>query len=262
MDRSSPPARGAGVSIRIQNVRREFGGGVVALDGIDLHVSAGEFLALLGPSGCGKSTLLRLIAGLDRPQAGTVEVTGPTEDDAAAAPIAFVFQDAHLLPWRNLLGNVALPLELMRIPSAQRRGAVARALEMVGLRDAAERYPAQLSGGMRMRGSLARAMVTRPRLLLLDEPFAALDEITRHHLDEQLRRLWQQTGMTVVFVTHSTTEAAFLADRAVVLSRRPGRVVEDLHIDLPPHRTALLRGAAAFANETRLLYEALERGGA
>ena len=257
---ATQPQPGRGVRVRVSGVRRAFDSGVVALDGIDLDISAGEFVAILGPSGCGKSTLLRLIAGLDRPQAGTVDVRGAGPD--RRFDVAYVFQDAHLLPWRTVLRNVALPLELMGVDKARRDGAARAAIDQVGLTDAIGRYPAQLSGGMRMRASLARALVTRPKLLLLDEPFAALDEITRHHLDAQLRRLWADERMTVVFVTHSTAEAAFLAERAVVMSRRPGRVIEDRRIGLPPDRDSLTRGTAAFAEETHALYAALERGGA
>ena len=239
----------AGTRVSITGVRRSFDNGVVALDNITLDVAGGEFVAILGPSGSGKSTLLRLIAGLDQPQVGQVSVGQPR--------LAYVFQDAHLLPWRNVLSNVALPLELAGVPKELRRDAAMNAIEQVGLADAVTRYPAQLSGGMRMRASLARALVTDPSLFLLDEPFAALDEITRHRLDEQLRALWAQRRMTVVFVTHSIQEAAFLADRAVVLSRRPARVILDKRIDLPDERTEELRTTAAFARESHELHVAL-----
>jgi NitT/TauT family transport system ATP-binding protein len=229
---------------------------VAAVEGVDLAVAPGEFVAILGPSGCGKSTLLRMIAGLDEPDAGSIEIDG----GAGRSAIAYVFQDAHLLPWRTVLDNAALPLELLGRDAAERRDAARRAIQQVGLGDAADRFPAQLSGGMRMRVSLARALVTQPRLLLLDEPFAALDEITRQQLDDQLRALWRATGMTVLFVTHSIAEAVFLAERAVVLTRRPARVVLEHRIDLPPDRDAALRGDPRFANETRVLYEALARG--
>lgn len=251
----------SGLAVEINGVRRSFANGVVALDGIDLNAAPGEFLAILGPSGCGKSTLLRLIAGLDKAQAGKVRVGADSEPkDDRRADIAYVFQDAHLLPWRSVADNVALPLELMHVPKRDRIEASRRAIDLVGLGEAADRYPGQLSGGQRMRVSLARAMVTRPRLLLLDEPFAALDEITRQRLDEQLRQLWTDTGMTVLFVTHSTQEAVFLAQRAVVMTRRPGRIIEDHRIDLLADRDGLIRATPAFAQQTRVLYEALEKG--
>lgn len=253
----------AGTRVSLRNVRRVFPNGVVALDGVSFDVEPGEFVAVLGPSGSGKSTLLRLIAGLDAPQGGIVAVG---RDAPAATPeyksrgrsdIAYVFQDAHLLPWRNVLRNVALPLELMGVPKARRLSPARGAIEQVGLTDAIDRYPAELSGGMRMRASLARALVTDPSLFLLDEPFAALDEITRHRLDERLRDLWARRRMTVVFVTHSISEAVFLADRAVVLSRQPGRVLLDRRIDLPAERTEELRTSAAFARESHALHVAL-----
>jgi NitT/TauT family transport system ATP-binding protein len=244
------------VAIALEGVHRSFrseaGGDVVALAGIDLTVAAGEFVALLGPSGCGKSTLLRLVAGLDRPERGRV--------GGEPGRIAMVFQDAHLLPWRDVRANVELPLELLGRPLAERREVAARAIAQVGLGDATRRYPAELSGGMRMRASLARALVTEPRLLLLDEPFAALDELTRMALDDELRRLWREAGLSVLFVTHSIAEAAYLAERVVVLSRRPARVVLDHALALPPVRTAALRSEPAFARELGVLQEALRRG--
>jgi NitT/TauT family transport system ATP-binding protein len=243
--------------VTVRGVRQVFPGGVVALDSMDLEVASGEFLAILGPSGCGKSTLLRIIAGLDRPTSGELTIG---RSAASRFDVAYVFQDAHLLPWRTVLSNAALPLELQGIDRAERRKAATDALIKVGLGDALDRYPAQLSGGMRMRVSLARAMVTQPTLLLLDEPFAALDEITRQRLDEALRELWQSRKMTVIFVTHSTHEAVFLADRAVVLSKRPGRIVEDRRVELPSERAGALRATAEFARETRFVYDALERG--
>jgi NitT/TauT family transport system ATP-binding protein len=241
------------VGVTLHGVEKTFEGGVRALSPISLEVGAGEFVSVLGPSGCGKSTLLRMIAGLEKPSAGTIKCD-------KSAKIAFVFQDAHLLPWRNVLQNVVLPLELMHREGSSRATAAREALSQVGLSDAINRFPAQLSGGMRMRVSLARALVTEPDLLLLDEPFAALDEITRQKLDEQLRELWLSRGMTVIFVTHSIGEAAYLSERAVVMSKRPGRVVLDHRVDLPSVRPASLRGEAIFAREMRALFEALERG--
>jgi NitT/TauT family transport system ATP-binding protein len=240
-------------AVRVDGVTRTFPAGkVTAVDHLTLHVPTGQFVAILGPSGCGKSTLLRIIAGLDRADQGAVAV--------ASRNVGYVFQDAHLLPWRNVLTNVSLPLELAGTDKTERLARAARVLRDVGLADFAHRYPAELSGGMRMRVSLARALVTEPGLLLMDEPFAALDEITRQSLDEMLRDLWRKRPMTVLFVTHSIAEATFLAERAVVLTRRPARIVLDHPIDLPPHRTASLRGEPEFARETRTLYDALDQG--
>jgi NitT/TauT family transport system ATP-binding protein len=247
-----------GVAIALEGVHRTFrseaGGEVAALAGIDLEVRAGDFVALLGPSGCGKSTLLRLVAGLDQPQRGRV--------CGEPGRVAMVFQDAHLLPWRDVRGNVELPLELLGRAPGERRERSSRAIAQVGLADAEQRYPAELSGGMRMRASLARALVVEPRLLLLDEPFAALDELTRMALDDELRRLWREAALTVLFVTHSIAEAAYLAERVVVLSRRPARTVLDQRVALPPERTAALRGEPAFAREMGVLQQALRRGAA
>ena len=231
--------------------------GIPAVNRVTLSITPGEFVALLGPSGCGKSTCLRAIAGLQPVTSGRVTLLHRRN---ARRDVAFVFQDPHLLPWRNVLRNVALPLELMGVPKAERLDSARQALEQVGLADAMRRYPAQLSGGMRMRCSLARALVTNPKLLLLDEPFAALDEISRQRLDEMLRQLWLDWGMTVIFVTHSIQEAAFLANRAVVFTRRPATVVLDHVLDLPRQRAGEIRTDVAFARQTRILYDALHAG--
>jgi NitT/TauT family transport system ATP-binding protein len=226
----------------------------LVIAGMDLRVDAGEFLAVLGPSGCGKSTLLRMIARLDQPNAGSI-LFEPADERFQTA---FVFQDAHLLPWRTVLDNAALPLELMGVARAERQERARAALDQVRLLDVTDRYPAQLSGGMRMRVSLARALVTEPRLLLLDEPFAALDEITRFHLDVQLRELWQRRGMTVIFVTHSISEAAFLANRAVVMARRGGAIKLDRTLALPAERTNELRADPRLGHEMQALLGAIE----
>lgn len=243
--------RAAGVALQLNHVRRAFGRHVVIED-LSLEVAAGEFLAVLGPSGCGKSTLLRMLAHLDRPDAGEIRIEPPDPHTA------FVFQDAHLLPWRNTLDNAALPLELMGASRNDRRRRARQVLEQVGLSGVEDRYPAQLSGGMRMRVSLARALITEPRLLLMDEPFAALDEITRFNLEVQLRQLWRRLGMTVIFVTHSISEAAFLANRALVMARRGGGIVLDRRIDLPPERTNELRSSARLGQEMQALLGAME----
>jgi NitT/TauT family transport system ATP-binding protein len=256
-----PSAAPAGSSVSVRGVRHVFPGGVVAVESMDLEIKAGELISILGPSGCGKSTLLRIIAGLEKPTAGEVRVERPVgRTGNQRFDIAYVFQDAHLLPWRKVIDNAALPLELQGVDRAKRREVARDALGKVGLSDALDRYPAQLSGGMRMRVSLARAMVTEPTLLLLDEPFAALDEITRQRLDEQLRELWAARGMTVIFVTHSTGEAVFLSQRTVVMSKRPGRVVADRLVDLPATRHGALRATAEFARESRFVFESLEHG--
>jgi len=241
-----------GVALGLEGVRRVFEPNLTVIEGMDLRVDAGQFLAVLGPSGCGKSTLLRMIARLAAPDGGRI-VTKPETFQTS-----FVFQDAHLLPWRNTLDNTALPLELMGFGRDERHTKARAVLAQVGLAEAEQRYPAQLSGGMRMRVSLARALVTEPRLLLLDEPFAALDEITRFNLEVQLRELWQRLGMTVIFVTHSISEAAFLANRAVVLARRGGKIRLDRRVDLPPERTNDLRADPRLAHEMRHLMGAME----
>ena len=254
MGATSSSLQPGGVALDLNNVRRVYDGNLVVIDSLDLHVEAGEFLAILGPSGCGKSTLLRLIAGLSEPDAGRIALDPNTQ----RFQTAFVFQDAHLLPWRTVLDNAALPLELMGIARDRRYRSAHAALKQVNLEEAEGRYPAQLSGGMKMRVSLARALVTEPRMLLLDEPFAALDEITRFRLDNQLRELWKQRGMTVIFVTHSISEAAFLANRAVVLARRGGKINLDRRLDLPAERNDDLRADPRLGREMKILLEAME----
>ena len=227
-------------------------GGPTVFAGIDLDVTAGEFVAILGPSGCGKSTLLRMIARLIDPDGGRI-ITQPAEPRTA-----FVFQDAHLLPWRTVLDNTALPLELQGVNREERYRIARMELAHVGLTETLERFPAQLSGGMRMRVSLARALVTQPALLLLDEPFAALDEITRFNLEVQLRQLWETRGMTVLFVTHSISEAAFLANRAIVLARRGGAIKLDRSIALPDRRSNELRSDPRLGREMQELFAVME----
>jgi len=232
------------------------------LQDVDLVIDAGSFVALLGPSGCGKSTLLRFISGLEKPASGSIELSPGAGEANSRTKLAFVFQDAQLLPWRSVLDNVALPLELSGTRRAEARERARGPLAEVELSDVLERFPDQLSGGMRMRVSIARALVTEPSVLLLDEPFAALDELTRQRLDERLRKLWQSRRMTVIFVTHALAEAAFLAERALVMSRRPGRIVLDHRLDLPEERAFDLRADAAFAAQTAVLYRALQQYGA
>jgi NitT/TauT family transport system ATP-binding protein len=258
----SPGITAPGVPLRITGLRKRFaeqaGDPVEVLAGIDVDVPASQFVALLGPSGCGKSTLLRLVAGLDGADRGSLLVGGrPIRRREHPEAVAFVFQEAHLLPWRTLIKNVLLPLELRGMPRGESRDRALHMLEKVGLSDARERYPSQLSGGMQLRGSLARALVTDPKLLLLDEPFAALDEITRQRLDTLVYEIWRERRFTALFVTHSLREAAFLAQRAIMLSRRPARVVADRPIDLPADRAAELRVSLAYDELVERLYQDL-----
>jgi NitT/TauT family transport system ATP-binding protein len=236
-------------------VGRRFAGGTEALRDISLHLHTHDFLALLGPSGCGKSTLLRLIAGLDKPDTGTLAWRGGQAP--AAGEIGYVFQDATLLPWASATENVYLPLRLRGVGRAQARDAIAGVLARVGLTGFEDALPRQLSGGMRMRVSIARALVTRPRLLLMDEPFAALDEFTRHRLQGDLLALWRDLGTTIVFVTHSIYEAAFLARRIVLMTPRPGRIDHEIASPLTPGADTRLD--PAYATLVAAVSTAMER---
>ncbi len=223
---------------------------VTALQGVSLEVRSGEFLTLVGPSGCGKSTFLRVVADLIPPSSGTLSVLGVTPEAARLRrDIGFVFQDAALLPWRTALQNVELPLEVARGRTLSARAARAtprELLELVGLKGSEQAYPHELSGGMRQRVSIARALVSDPRILLMDEPFGALDEITRDRLNEELLRVWRELGMTILFVTHSIYEAAFLGQRVLMLASNPGRVQEIVPVNLPPLRTLAIRETPEF----------------
>ena len=236
-------------------------GPVTALTGIDLGVGRGEFVSLIGPSGCGKTTLLRLIADLEQPTGGTISVNGVTPHEARLArAYGYVFQAAALYPWRTVARNVALPLEIMGLDRATRDQRVRENLELVNLTGFERKFPWQLSGGMQQRASIARALAVRPELLLMDEPFGALDEIVRDHLNEQLLALWAKTNKTVVFVTHSIPEAVFLSTRIVVMSPRPGRVHDVIESDLPRERTLDIRETPEFLQIAHRVREGLRAG--
>ncbi|MCC6304508.1 MAG: ABC transporter ATP-binding protein [Rhodobacteraceae bacterium] len=248
-------AAGAGPAalVALDGVEKRFGD-LLALADFTLEAREGELVALLGPSGCGKSTVLRLIAGLARPGRGRI-AWGPAA--TAAGPPGVVFQDPTLMPWATVEANVRLPLRLAGIARRDARPAVAEALASVGLSARADAYPRELSGGMRMRVSIARALVTRPALLLMDEPFAALDEITRFRLNDDLLAIRARRGATIVFVTHSVFEAVFLADRIVVMTPRPGRAFREIAVAAPHPRTAAFRQSPAFAARCREVSAAL-----
>src|SRR6185437_7477772 len=231
---------------------KTFRNGVAALDQIDLAVPRGAFLSLLGPSGCGKSTLLRLIAGLTPPSAGAI-----TWPRGQGARIGFVFQEPTLMPWADVWHNVYLPPPPESIDKAAASARIAATLAAMGLDGFAHVYPRELSGGMKMRVSIARALVTEPQLLLLDEPFAALDEITRFKLNEDLLALWQRHHWTVIFVTHSVFESVFLSSRIVVMTKRPGRIVADVPIDLAYPRAPALRTQSDYATQCARLSQIL-----
>ena len=234
--------------VAIEGVSKQFRSGALALRNISMQVEQGEFVSLLGPSGCGKSTLLRLVSGLTQPTSGQITANGMTPANARAL-MSFIFQDATLLPWRTVEQNVGLGLELEHTAKAIRREKVAQMLELVGLTHVATRFPRQLSGGMKMRVSIARALVSRPRILLLDEPFAALDEMSRDRMNEELLRLYTEHRWTVLFVTHSVAEAVFLSKRIVILAPHPGRIAHVVPVELPWPRTAELRLTPVYEQE-------------
>ncbi|MCX5357462.1 ABC transporter ATP-binding protein [Streptomyces sp. NBC_00124] len=230
-------------------VDKRFDSGTTALSGVDLRVETGEFVAVVGPSGCGKSTLLRLASGLDVPSAGEIDMPG--------GDVGYVFQDATLLPWRSVLANVALPAELAGRPKSERHEDAMDAIRLVGLDGFEKQLPGQLSGGMRMRVSLARALMMRPALFLFDEPFGALDEMTRLRMQEELQRIFAETGFAGLFITHSVTEAVFLANRVVVMSARPGRITAEFEVPFAHPRPASLRYEPEFAAIAGAVSEAL-----
>jgi NitT/TauT family transport system ATP-binding protein len=243
-------------AISLQGVSKRFSSGPPIIGSLSLEIPHGQFVSIIGPSGCGKSTLLKLVAGLSTVTSGSVLVGGTTPA-AARKDLSFIFQDATLLPWRTVRRNVALGLELAGKPHPERDAIVLEKLRLVGLQQVAAMYPRQLSGGMKMRVSIARALASNPRVLLLDEPFAALDEMTRDRMNEELLRLREQNDWTVLFVTHSVAEAVFLSDRILVLAPHPGRLAHDISLSLASPRDAQTRLSAEFdrtvAEVSRLL---------
>jgi len=234
---------------------------VFALADIDLTVRHGEFVSFIGPSGCGKTTLLRVIADLAQQSEGEITVNGVSPSEARLArAYGYVFQAPALYPWRSVVRNVTLPLEIIGMPAAERAARAVKYLAMVGLEGFERKFPWQLSGGMQQRVSIARALSFEPKLLLMDEPFGALDEITRDHLNEQLLRLWEQTRKTVIFVTHSISEAVFLSSKIVVMSPRPGRIVEIIDGHLPADRTLDIRETPEFLAVAHRVRVALRAG--
>jgi NitT/TauT family transport system ATP-binding protein len=266
----SPPASTAAPVVTLDGVVKRFASGTLALDRFDLTIRAGEFISLLGPSGCGKSTALRLIAGLGVPSDGCISWGSaqgegtkardrPAKGRRSRPDIGFVFQEPTLMPWTTVLRNVMLPLDLDGVDRRQAAERASGALTRVGLAAFRDAYPRELSGGMRMRVSIARALVTDPPLLLMDEPFAALDEITRFRLNDDLLNLWRAVGNTVVFVTHSVFESVYLSSRIVVMTPRPGRVYADLAVDAPYPRDENFRTSAEYAGLCRVTSQALSR---
>jgi NitT/TauT family transport system ATP-binding protein len=239
---------GAVPEILLEGVSKRFGRVGPVLEDVSIRVERGEFVTLLGPSGCGKSTLLKVVSGLTLVSQGQVTVNGMTPENAREL-MSFIFQDATLLPWRTVEQNVGLGLELGYAARDLRKQRVAKLLALVGLAQAGDRYPQQLSGGMKMRVSIARALASRPRILLMDEPFAALDEMSRYHLNEELLRLHAEQRWTMMFVTHSVSEAVFLSTRIVILAANPGRVAHEVVVDLPGPRTAETRETQAFEEQ-------------
>ncbi len=262
LERPPPTARrcvidGRGLSLTFETAD----GPVQALSGIDLRIDEGDFVTLIGPSGCGKTTLLRLIADLEQPTAGSLLVNGVSPEHARLdRQYGYVFQAPALLPWRTVEKNLMLPLEIMGLPAAEQQERARRYLALVNLSGFERKFPWQLSGGMQQRASIARALSFDPKLLLMDEPFGALDEIVRDHLNEQLLQLWNKTGKTVVFVTHSIPEAVFLSTRIVVMSPRPGRIIDLIVCDFPRERTLDIRDTPEFVEVAHRVRQGLRAG--
>jgi NitT/TauT family transport system ATP-binding protein len=248
-------------AVEVLSAEKTYPNGTRALLPVNLTVREGEFVTLLGPSGCGKSTLLKMVAGLLQPSDGRLLLwRKPVEQvEAGGHRLSFVFQEATLMPWARVRSNVRLPLDLAGVPAAEAAPRVESALQLVGLKKFGDSLPRELSGGMQMRVSIARGLVTQPQLLLMDEPFGALDEITRNRLDSDLLELWQRQKLTVVFVTHSIHEAVFLSQRVVVMAARPGRIVEEFAIDEPYPRSADFRVSTAFSQHAKVLQDSLLR---
>jgi NitT/TauT family transport system ATP-binding protein len=249
----SPVAVGAPV-VTLSGVGKRYANGTLAVQGVELAIGQGDFVSLLGPSGCGKSTVLRMVAGLMAPTTGSIQMAAGGD---ATGDIGFVFQEPTLMPWSNALKNVMLPLRLAGVNRGEAADRAAAALASVGLAGFEKSYPRALSGGMKMRVSIARALVTKPRLLLMDEPFAALDEITRHRLNNDLLTLWEAERFTAIFVTHSVFESVYLSRRIVVMAARPGRVVQDIEVGAPYPRDEVFRTSAGYAAHCREVSEAL-----
>jgi NitT/TauT family transport system ATP-binding protein len=240
--------------VTVSGVGKRYANGTLAVQGVELAIGQGDFVSLLGPSGCGKSTVLRMVAGLMAPTTGSIQMAAGGD---ATGDIGFVFQEPTLMPWSNALKNVMLPLRLAGVNRGEAADRAAAALASVGLAGFEKSYPRALSGGMKMRVSIARALVTKPRLLLMDEPFAALDEITRHRLNNDLLTLWQAERFTAIFVTHSVFESVYLSRRIVVMAARPGRVVEDIEVNAPYPRDEVFRTSADYAAHCREVSQAL-----
>jgi len=248
-------------AVEVLSVEKTYPNGTHALQPVNLRVQEGEFVTLLGPSGCGKSTLLKMVAGLLEPSNGRLLLWRKPVDqiEGSGHRLSFVFQEPTLMPWARVQANVRLPLDLAGVPAAESAPRVHEALAMVGLDKCAGHLPRELSGGMQMRVSIARGLVTQPTLLLMDEPFGALDEITRHKLDSDLLELWRQKKLTVIFVTHSIYEAVYLSTRVVVMAARPGRLIEELSIEEPYPRGADFRVSTAFSRYAKHLQDSLAR---
>jgi NitT/TauT family transport system ATP-binding protein len=253
----APATHSSALLVALRGIGKTYPSGTVALEGLDLDVRQGEFVSLLGPSGCGKSTALRIIAGLTEPTRGAIEWPSSRAQPDAGSRIGFVFQEPTLMPWARVRDNVLLPLKLKGMTADKAAARVTAALDRVGLAKFAHAYPRELSGGMRMRVSIARALVTEPQLLLMDEPFAALDEITRFKLNNDLLELWRALRTTIVFVTHSVFESVYLSQRVVTMAARPGRVFAELAIDTPYPRGDSFRTSVDYAAFCRRASQAL-----